>query len=1003
MGRATMLTVVSLAIAVLNPATAIRFFANDEEVAQPTSTHSSKGAHQSSNVHQSKEWVAGPNGYLYQFHAGDQSWLAAREFCLSQNSDLVVLRDAEQIDWLLSHYAPTYARFAERYIQVGLMIPDGPSRDWMYLDGSKYNQSVISWMSGEPFDHSTDGLERCALLRVHARVLDDVDCEATTRNQMPVRFICERSSKRHKQQQLSKNFLWGKLEQIFELLGFGATTPAKKANSTDAGGEDYVEEVTKLNITSSEREILKKIRIFETSSEEEREVLMELRKLNKPGTIVTTPSSSDSTSPDVPQESRPQTSTEIKITESVTEEMQSTTEEPTTATTAGEIATTAEELTTPAIDDRTESASKTEEEGTHAPTTEETEETKQTTDESTATSKADEETTEPSKVEDSTNEVSTTSENSSERLEKEKSTNATPVRAHAVPLREIPETEGSGTAVEENHIEKESSKIQREIDPKKLDEIIRTMENMVAKLENISIVEKPQKKKAELKNNLIEEEKGNEDEDLTEGTSQKKETRKKDKATDSLVSLSEAGKEDGAGQADMEKDFDDKLNKNLPTTDIKPPGDDDCDEEGSGATTQSPSDPIIRNVIDTEDVDDLSQKPKIPAGKEQHIEEFLRTLRTFLSRAQHSDLRKLLDNDPDKSLLEKMKLAIAAANDREYARLRELELMKKHGVDISNVPEPQLIGESEREDLFKKISGVVMEEAEKNELEAATEPSARTTTQEKPGSTTTVEETTDVKKENSQEHTTENNEKEIEEKKDSDGVKETKAEELPATGSNNDSSLESGTVKSAMENTTNVEESLNDETTPEPKTSAEMPARTVQLKEFENKEEIMSNEVKNENKSKEGEEEEVKTEPISKEQDNSSDGSDKGDGQSEENTTAKHEDPKEEKPKEGKANEDQDEELTTSSAPLVTTVEDDNAVEVGTEKTPEAKKAQRKVSKEVKEEEDSSEEDDRDSTNPLGLPTLPPPPTLAPLPNLETVLENLGMQWRKLFTPPKLL
>ncbi|VDO59951.1 unnamed protein product [Haemonchus placei] len=617
-----------------------------------------QGAHHSSNVHQSKEWVAGPNGYLYQFHAGDQSWLAAREFCLSQNSDLVVLRDAEQIDWLLSHYAPTYARFAERYIQVGLMIPDGPSRDWMYLDGSKYNQSVISWMSGEPFDHSTDGLERCALLRIHARVLDDVDCEATTRNQMPVRFICERSSKRHKQQQLSKNFLWGKLEQIFELLGFGSTTPAKKVNTTDANGEDYVEE----------------------------------------------------------------------------------------------------------------------------------------------------ETTEPSKIEESTNEVSTTSESSSERLEKETSTSATPVRAHAVPLREIPETEGSGTTVEENHIEK------------------------------VSIRKGQPYKFVRIQNRAFQ-----------------------------------------------------------PTTDIKPPGDDDCDEEGSGATTQS-------NVIDTEDVDDLSQKPKIPVGKEQHIEDFLRTLRTFLSRAQHSDLRKLLDNDPDKSLLEKMKLAISAANDREYARLRELALMKKHGVDISNVrikrTLPKKMRESEREDLFKKISGVVMEEAEKNELEAATEPSARTTTQEKSGSTTTAEE-----------HELEH-----------------------------ENSLESGTVKS----------------------------------------------------------------PISAEHDNSSDGSDKGNGQSEESTTAKHEEPKEEKPKEDKANDDQDKELTTTSAPPVT-VEDDDAVEVGTEKTPEAKKAQRKVSKEVKEEEDSSEEDNRDSTNPLGLPTLPPPPTLAPLPSLETVLENLGMQWRKLFTPPKVL
>lgn len=38
--------------------------------------------------------------------------------------------------------------------------------------------------------------------------------------------------------------------------------------------------------------------------------------------------------------------------------------------------------------------------------------------------------------------------------------------------------------------------------------------------------------------------------------------------------------------------------------------------------------------------------------------------------------------------------------------------------------------DSEREDLFKKISGVVLAEAEKQDLEAVTEPSARTTTQE---------------------------------------------------------------------------------------------------------------------------------------------------------------------------------------------------------------------------------------------------------------------------------
>ncbi|KAK6056017.1 lectin C-type domain protein, partial [Cooperia oncophora] len=263
-----------------------------------------------SNVHHTKEWVAGPNGYLYQFHAGDQSWLAAREFCLSQNSDLVVLRDGEQIDWLLDHYAPTYARFAERYIQIGLMIPDGPMREWTYLDGSKYNQSVIPWMSGEPFDHSADGLERCALLRVHARVLDDVDCEATPRNQMPVRFICERSGARHKEQQLSKNFIWGKLEQLFDFFGFATAIPPKKSNITDDDDdEDYIDAINKYNATSTERKMLRKLKVFETSSEEEREVLEALRSLNKPGTTdrAPAPGADEVTSPDSLQEARPQT------------------------------------------------------------------------------------------------------------------------------------------------------------------------------------------------------------------------------------------------------------------------------------------------------------------------------------------------------------------------------------------------------------------------------------------------------------------------------------------------------------------------------------------------------------------------------------------------------------------------------------------------------------------------------------------------------------------------
>ncbi|PIO68207.1 hypothetical protein TELCIR_10018 [Teladorsagia circumcincta] len=647
MGRTAITILLSLAV-VLHSTTAIRFAANDEAPVEPASIRPSKSAHQLSNLHQ-KEWLAGPNGYLYQFHAGDQSWLAAREYCLAQNSDLVILRDAKQIDWLLDHYAPTYARFAERYIQVKDHF--GVHRDVQNKSCAKDPANLDrSWMSGEPFDHTTDGRERCALLRVHARVLDDVDCEASPRNQMPVRFICERSDVRHKEQQLSKNFIWGKLEQLLEYFGFGNSTPSKKVNSTSVVDEDYVDEVSKLNITSTEREMLKKIRLFETSSEEEREVLSALRNLNNESTTDTTVGD--------------ERTNEVPTTE------ESTTEVPTTVETASEVLTTAES---------------------------------------------------------STNEPAT-----------EKTKKPVPARALAVPLREITETEGSGAAVDKSQIEKESSKHQHEIDPEKLEKIINTMEKMVANLENISIIEKRPDIKSEAGKDQGQAEKEIRKKEATKEDSQKSETRKKVKANDALVSISQPDNENGADQADMEKDFDEKLNKKMPTTDIKPPVDEDCEEGASGEkpTTQTPPEAVVRNAIDTEDVDDLSQKPKIPVEREEHIQDFLRTLRTFLSRAEHNDLRKLLDNNPGKSLLEKMKLAIAAANEREFARLKELELMKKHGVDISNVPEPQLIADSEREDLFKKISGVVMEEAEKQGLETATEPSARTTTQETSRSTT---------------------------------------------------------------------------------------------------------------------------------------------------------------------------------------------------------------------------------------------------------------------------
>lgn len=53
-----------------------------------------------------------------------------------------------------------------------------------------------SWSSGEPFDHSS-GKERCGLLNVNSRTLDDVDCELGGTPTRFYRFVCERTMEQH--------------------------------------------------------------------------------------------------------------------------------------------------------------------------------------------------------------------------------------------------------------------------------------------------------------------------------------------------------------------------------------------------------------------------------------------------------------------------------------------------------------------------------------------------------------------------------------------------------------------------------------------------------------------------------------------------------------------------------------------------------------------------------------------------------------------------------------
>ncbi|KAK6031528.1 hypothetical protein OSTOST_02320, partial [Ostertagia ostertagi] len=53
---------------------------------------------------------------------------------------------------------------------------------------------------------------------------------------------CPSDSYANEVQQLSKNFIWGKLEQLLEFFGFGNGTQPKKANGTSIVEDDYVDE-----------------------------------------------------------------------------------------------------------------------------------------------------------------------------------------------------------------------------------------------------------------------------------------------------------------------------------------------------------------------------------------------------------------------------------------------------------------------------------------------------------------------------------------------------------------------------------------------------------------------------------------------------------------------------------------------------------------------------------------------------------------------------------------
>ncbi|KAI6187360.1 C-type lectin domain-containing protein [Aphelenchoides besseyi] len=205
-------------------------------------------------------WISGPRQKKYQFHVGQQSWIEAREACLAENADLLTIADIEELDWILAHYKPQLRQFRERQLQIGLLASDNDdgsiNKQWQWVSESPVdlNESGIEWNAGEPFDHA-EGRERCALLNVNTRTLDDVDCSLSGSPSNFYRFVCERTHEKHLKHEELNNPLWKKLEDILVFFGISRPSNSSDQSETELTGtklEDY-EDV--MNATAADEKI----------------------------------------------------------------------------------------------------------------------------------------------------------------------------------------------------------------------------------------------------------------------------------------------------------------------------------------------------------------------------------------------------------------------------------------------------------------------------------------------------------------------------------------------------------------------------------------------------------------------------------------------------------------------------------------------------------------------------------------------------------------------------
>ncbi|XP_053154364.1 hepatic lectin-like [Hemicordylus capensis] len=122
----------------------------------------------------SREWEYF-DGQCYYFSVETVTWQRARSQCQAKNSDLVVIHDEAEQNFIQS-------RTRKEKFWIGLHDLDIEG-EWKWVDGTDYRTSFKNWMSGEPNDNFSK--EDCAQISV-AGEWNDISCNHTDS------YVCEK-------------------------------------------------------------------------------------------------------------------------------------------------------------------------------------------------------------------------------------------------------------------------------------------------------------------------------------------------------------------------------------------------------------------------------------------------------------------------------------------------------------------------------------------------------------------------------------------------------------------------------------------------------------------------------------------------------------------------------------------------------------------------------------------------------------------------------------------